>query len=94
MIIFTIIENAFCNSLKLRNYRGYILCTGIGGGVISVDSTFSVLCLDMKLNLLNKCVVFWFFSAKLACTPYMVMFKIFTVIFDDGIIFQFLGKLL
>ena len=82
--------------LKLRNYRGYILCAGIGSGVITVDSTFSVLCLDMKLNLLNKCVVFCvFFSTKLASTPYMVMLKIFTVIFNYSIIqvtMMFSGK--
>ena len=60
MIIFTIIENAFSNAEAQKLQRIYLV-RRIGSGVITVDSTFSVLCLDMKLNLLNKCVVFCVF---------------------------------
>ena len=36
MVVSTPIKKIFSNSLKLRNYRWYILCTGIGNSVNSV----------------------------------------------------------
>ena len=53
MIISTLIENIFSNSLKLRNYRWYILCTRIGSSVISVAINVIILTFKKQVNQVN-----------------------------------------
>ena len=44
-------RNFFSNSLKLRNYRWYILCTGIGSSVIiSVTSNVIIVTFKKQFN--------------------------------------------
>ena len=44
-------QKIFSNSLKLRNYRWYILCTGIGSIVISVATNVIILTLKKQVKI-------------------------------------------
>ena len=54
MIILTPIENFVSNSLKLKNYRRYILCAGIGSSLISVASNVTILTFKKQANQINN----------------------------------------
>ena len=54
MIILTPIENFVSNSLKLKNYRWYILCAGIGSSLISVASNVIILTFKKQVNQINN----------------------------------------
>ena len=54
MIFFAPMENLFSNSLKLKNYRWYVLSTEIVSSVISIASNVTTLTFnkqDIQINI-------------------------------------------